>query len=102
MENVSNQQTVLEELDKKITLKFKKFKGKNKTFVYGIENILDEQKIEDFIKKIKKKLGCGGVFTEDEDNVKMIEFMGDHRIKIKELIIEDKLISEDKIEMKGA
>lgn len=102
MENVSTQQNVLEELDKKIIIKFKKFKGKNKTYVYGLENLLDEQKLEEFLKKIKKKLACGCVFTEDAEKVKMIEIMGDHRLKIKEIIVEDKLITEDKIEMKGA
>lgn len=102
MENVSTPQNVLEEFDKKITLKFKKFKGKNKTYVYGLENILDEHKLEEFLKKLKKKLACGGVITEDDEKVKMIEFMGDHRLKIKEIILDDKLITEDKIEMKGA
>ena len=95
-------ENVLEELDKKITIKFKKFKGKNKTYVYGLENILDNQKLEEFLKKIKKKLACGAVFTEDSEKIKMIEIMGDHRLKIKEIIIDDKLITEDKIEMKGA
>ncbi len=102
MENVSTPQNVLEEFDKKIVLKFKKFKGKNKTYVYGLESVLDEKQVDEFLKKIKKKLGCGGVLTEDDEKVKMIEFMGDHRLKIKEIIVDDKIITEDKIEMKGA
>jgi translation initiation factor 1 (eIF-1/SUI1) len=102
MDNGSNSQNVLEELDKKLIIKFKRFKGKNKTFIYGLENILDSQKLDVFLRKIKKKLGCGGVLTEDEDKIKMIEFMGDHRLKIKEIILDDKLIDENKIEMKGA
>lgn len=102
MDNGSNSQNVLEGLDQKITIKFKKFKGKNKTYIYGLESLLDNQKLDDFLRKIKKKLGCGGVLTEDEDKIQMIEFMGDHRLKIKEIILEDKLIEENKIEMKGA
>lgn len=102
MDNNSNEQVALNQIDTKVILKFKKFKGKNKTYIYGLEQVMEKQKLDDFLKKIKKKLGCGGVFSEDDQNVKMIEFMGDHREKIKEFLLEDKIISADKIEIKGA
>ena len=92
---------LLDEYDRKITIRFKKIKGKNKTCIYGLEKVLDNNKISDFLKKIKKRLGCGGVQSEDDDKNKMIEFMGDHREILKEIIIEENIMSKDKIELKG-
>ncbi len=101
MNNILNTDN-LEQLDKKIIIKYKKIRGKNKTCIYGLEKIINGDKLNDFLKNIKKKLACGGVITEDDDKVYMIEFMGDHRIKIKNIIIEEKLLAENKIELKGA
>lgn len=101
-----NQQTtqnlILQELDQRVVLRFKKIKGKNKTCIYGLEKVLDKPKLEDFLKNIKKKLACGGLFTEDDDKIMMIEFMGDHREKIKKILIDEKIIAADKIDLKGA
>jgi translation initiation factor 1 (eIF-1/SUI1) len=104
MENIqqNNQQNILNEFDKKVILKYKKIKGKNKTNIYGLEKILENCKLDEFLKKIKKKLGCGGIITVDDDKIYIIEFMGDHRLKIKQILIDEKIVSEDKIEMKGA
>lgn len=103
MDNNLEQQNILDEYDKKVILKFKKIKNKNKTYVYGIDKILIEKdKLENFLKKIKKKLGCGGILGIDEEKNTYIEFMGDHRDKIKNILIEENIISGDKIEMKGA
>ncbi len=103
MDNTIEQQTVLEEFDKKIILKYKKIKNKNKTYVYGLEKIIIEKdNLEIFLKKIKKKLGCGGILGIDEEKNNYIEFMGDHRDKIKSILLEEKIITEDKIELKGA
>ncbi len=102
MESNSDEQVALNQIDTKVILKFKKCKGKNKTYVYGLEVVLEKQKLDDFLKKTKTKIGCGGVFSVDDQGVKMIEFMGDHREKIKEFLLEDKVIASDKIEIKGA
>jgi len=101
-----NQQTIqnsiLQELDKRVVLRFKKVKGKNKTCIYGLEKVLDKPKLEEFLKTIKKNLGCGGLFTEDDEKIMMVEFMGDHREKIKKILINEKIIAADKIDLKGA
>jgi translation initiation factor 1 (eIF-1/SUI1) len=97
-----NSNSLLTEIDKKIVLRFKKLKGKNKTCVYNLDKFMEQPKVEDFLKKIKKKLGCGGVITEDDDKIPNIEFMGDHRVIIKEILINEKIAPSDKIELKGA
>lgn len=104
MESSNN---MLNELDKKVILKFKRVKGKNKTNIYGLENIITEEtKLDEFLTKIKKKLGCGGVKSKAKDDnnvdITVIEFMGDHRLKIKQILIEEKIIADNKIEIKGA
>ena len=98
----ANQNSILEEIDKRVVLRFKKVKGKNKTCIYGLDKILDKPKLNEFLKNIKKNLGCGGLITEDDDKVPMIEFMGEHREKIKNIIINEKIITADKIDLKGA
>jgi translation initiation factor 1 (eIF-1/SUI1) len=103
MDNSSDQQNILNEFDKRVILRYKRVKNKNKTYVYGIDKLLVEKdKLEDFLKKIKKKLGCGGILGVDEEKNNYVEFMGDHRDKIKNILVEEKIITEDKIEMKGA
>jgi len=104
---MESSQNILNELDKKIILKYKKVKGKNKTDIYGLENIITENtKLDDFLTKIKKKLGCGGIKIKIKDDnnldITIIEFMGDHRLKIKQILIDENIITSDKIEIKGA
>ena len=93
----------IQEIDKKIDIKYVKLKNKAKTRIYGITNYIEEKDIDNLIKHIKKKLGCGGVYTDDESNIKNIEFQGNHRESIKEILIENfSNIPADKIFLKGA
>jgi translation initiation factor 1 (eIF-1/SUI1) len=99
---ITAQQLDLQDLDKKVIIRFKKLKGKNKTYIYGLDKIVEKTKLDEFLKKIKKKLGCGGFFANDEDGNNIIEFMGDHRLVMKELIQEEKFMPNIKIELRGA
>jgi len=92
----------INDIDMMIIIKYHKLKGKNKTYIYGLEKVLDSVKLDIFLKKIKCRLGCGGLIKEDDTNNPMIEFMGDHRDKIKDFIIEEKVIDSSKIILKGA
>jgi len=86
--------------EKKLVILYKKIKGKNKTIVYGFD--LDKPIMDDFMNKIKRTLGCGGVITKDESDIPVIEFMGDHREKIRNYIIEKKYFPNVRIDLKGA
>lgn len=92
----------IQEIDKKVVIKYYKLKNKAKTRVYGLEDFIDEKEMEKIMKNVKKKLGCGGTFTEDENKIKNIEFQGDQRDNIKEILISNTNISEEKIFLKGA
>ncbi len=58
----------------------KKF-GKIETEITGIDE--KEVSLKELTKKLKKKLACGGTTKEGR-----IELQGDHRAKVKELLIE--------------
>jgi translation initiation factor 1 (eIF-1/SUI1) len=86
--------------EKKLVILYKKIKGKKKTIIYGFD--LDKLIIENFINTLKKALGCGGFITKDESDIPIIEFMGDHREKIRNHIIEKKYFPNVRIDLKGA
>lgn len=88
------------EIEKKLFILYKKIKGKNKTIIYGFD--LEKPIVDDFLSKIKKKLGCGGFITKDESAIPIIEFMGDHRTKIRDYIIQEKYFPNVRIDLKGA
>jgi len=54
--------------------------GKTVTIISGIE----EEVAKGILKNLKKKLGCGGTFKNG-----VIELQGDHRDKIKSLLVEE-------------
>jgi translation initiation factor 1 len=62
-------------------------------FVTIIEGIEEKANPKDLIKKLKTKLACGGTLKEGR-----IELMGDHRRKIKQLLV-DIGFPEEKIEV---
>lgn len=60
--------------------------GKIVTLIEGIE----ENIAENLLKDLKKKLGCGGTYKDGR-----IELQGDHRTKIKDLLIESGFKAEN-------
>lgn len=66
----------------KITIKIirRRF-GKKVTVVTGFD---DEKTVKELSKTLKKKLACGGTAKDKE-----IELQGDHRKKVKEILIKE-------------
>ncbi len=58
-----------------------------------IEGISKEMNPEELARKLKKKLACGGTYKDGK-----IELQGDHREKIKKILI-DQGFSEEQIEV---
>jgi translation initiation factor 1 (eIF-1/SUI1) len=85
------------EIDKKIFLQFFKEKRTSRTYIVGLHDFLDDDKIDLFVNKTKKNLGTGITKKTDEKSKKTIYgFQGDHRKELKTLLI--KLgIDKDKI-----
>ncbi|MBI5347439.1 MAG: stress response translation initiation inhibitor YciH [Candidatus Aenigmarchaeota archaeon] len=73
-------ETIAKESQKiKVSVVQKRFR-KNMTLVRGIDTSSINTK--ELLKKLKSKLACGGTYKNDE-----IELQGDHRKKVKELLI---------------
>ncbi|BBL45584.1 protein translation factor SUI1 [Nanobdella aerobiophila] len=77
------------EFQKVIIRAEKRSYGKLVTILEGIDPLI----AKDTLKNLKQKLGCGGTY---KDNI--IELQGDHREKIKKLLI-DLGYKEDNIEV---
>lgn len=89
-----------EDLDKKITIKYLKEKRTSRTYIEGIENFVSEKDIGTFCGKLKKQLGTG-VITRDFNENKLYGFNGDHRQRIKDILINTAGIDESKIDIKA-
>lgn len=87
----------LNELEKKIYIKSRKEGNKLKTDVLGVNHFLNNNDIKSFIKKVKKKLGCGDGSIKQEDGNTIIIFSGNHVESIKNIIIEQKITDISKI-----
>ena len=88
--------------DNRIKIKTIREKNKNKTYVTGIfDFITDDEKIENFLKQIKKQFGCGGVIKDNADGVvgRCIIFNGNHVNALKDFIIENKIAPSEKIKI---
>jgi hypothetical protein len=105
---------ILNEIDKRIKLRFLKEKRTSRTYIEGIEKFFDEEKTKEIMLSIKKKLSTSyfkrvGDDSEDEDDKKKQQkvktksnevshgFAGDHKIRVKSILIETYNIPEDKI-----
>lgn len=85
MNDVSEQIKIIENLDKKIKIKETRVRGRNKTFIEGLDLYDEFKQIEDiknFIKGIKNKYGCACAILE-ENTEKKIMFQGHHKENIK-------------------
>lgn len=90
--------SIMNDIDKKIILKTYKERNKHKTVLFGIGYFIDNDKgIEGFTKLCRQKLGCSGTISTDENNKTLITFSGDHVDTLKQLLIDEKITSEQYI-----
>lgn len=67
------------------------------TLVDGLSKIKMKYNLDDFAKQLRKKFNCSGIVTKE----KIIQLQGDHREGIKQYLIDQKIISKDKIKVHG-
>lgn len=92
-----------------IHIKIKKRTGK--TYLTSVENLDKLERpeginLDDFLKKLtkifKKKFMCGAFIEEDGKTFgKIIVMNGDHRDKLKELLINENIANENQIKVHG-
>jgi len=100
--NNNIQKIALDEIDKKIILKFIKEKKTNRTYIYGLHLFIPEkEKRDEICSSIKKELGAGSNIKINENNIEEYGFQGNHIEKIKIFLINKVGINTDKIMFLG-
>lgn len=85
---------ISKEIDKKVTIKFLKEKKTSRTYIQGIDGFLQQEKIDEMVKDLKKKLGTGLFKNENGYG-----FQGDHRDNIKKYLLSNTTIPDAKIKI---
>jgi translation initiation factor 1 (eIF-1/SUI1) len=85
-------------INNKVEIRNLKVKQHLRTFIIGLDNFMSTDEIDTFIVFLKKKLGAGVEKKVTETGVEY-GFQGDHKDKIKELLIETKKINNSQIKM---
>jgi len=75
-------ETIAKETQKITIEKVSKRYGKSMTTIRGIDK--DKIDVRELKKKLKSKLACGGTYKNNE-----IELQGDHREKVRQLLIKE-------------
>jgi len=84
------------EIDKQIQLRFMKEKRTSRTYIRGLADFLDNEKLTKFVTSLKKRLGTGMIECEQDGKI-AFGFQGDHRSRIEEIIVSELQISKTKI-----
>jgi len=72
------------------------------TFVHGVADIYDQDKLKAITKQLKKKLSCSAAIVKcEEDDKSIIKLSGDHREEIKNIFTKDHDIDENNITIHG-
>ena len=87
-------QNLLNDIDKKVTLKTYKDGNKQKTCLSGLDDFIvatekrtQNENIESYTKEIRKSFGCSGTIMKDENEKIHVIFSGDHVQNIKKSLI---------------
>lgn len=89
---------IFEDEDKKIILKFFKEKKTSRTYIYGLHDFMTDEEVVKFVMYLKKKLGTG-IIKKENDGIIEYGFQGDHKERIKKILISDTSIPEEKIKI---
>jgi translation initiation factor 1 (eIF-1/SUI1) len=97
---MESQQDILNLIDRRVKLRFMKEKKASRTYIEGLEKFFDVETIKTLTKVIQKNLSTGYTCkTDDSTGVIGHGYNGDHKERIKQLLITKYNIPEDKIIM---
>jgi translation initiation factor 1 (eIF-1/SUI1) len=95
LENTQNPNNILQSIDRNLSIKYIKNGRNSRTYLSGIKSyITDNDKLDDFVKKLKKQLGAGGLIDKEEN---VVSFQGDHTNKIYQYIIKNNICPKHEI-----
>jgi translation initiation factor SUI1 len=76
-------------------------KRNNTKYFTIISGWSEEMDIKKICSHLKKNLQCGGHIADDETFGKVMSFTGDHKQKVYDFLISEKICREDDIILKG-
>ena len=68
------------------------------TIIQGLDSKIPRK---DLIKKFKTMYACGGHIAEDEEFGEVIQLTGDQRFKVRDYLVDNGLVEDDKVEIHG-
>ena len=75
---------------------------KTLTTVQGLKDYLPPEKIEKLIKVFKKDFCCNGTIVVHKELGEVIQLQGDHRVKIRDILIENDIAPKEQLKVHGA
>ena len=93
---MSNEQEILNEIDKKIYIRILKEGKATRTYIEGLHRFYGDDECKDIGNNIKKNLSTSYFYKEEN---KSHGFNGDHKLRLKELLQKKYKIPTDKIIM---
>lgn len=95
----SNNNNLIAEIDKHIEIKFIKEGRRNKTYIYGLDDYIEDKKeLKKCVEKLQKKMGTS-LLEEEKDGKKCYGFGGDHVNTLKIFVINDLKVPKDKVKI---
>ncbi|KAJ3113833.1 Eukaryotic translation initiation factor eIF-1 [Phlyctochytrium bullatum] len=71
---------------------------KTLTTVQGLPPELDQKRI---LKAFKKEFACNGTVVEDEELGEVIQLQGDQRQKVQTFLVQQEIVTKDKVKIHG-
>lgn len=93
---MSNEQEILNEIDKKIYIRILKEGKATRTYIEGLYRFFSDDECKDIGNRIKKNLSTSYFYKEEN---KSHGFNGDHKLRLKEILQKSYKIASDKIIM---
>ena len=94
-DDTQNSNNILNSIDRNLSIKYIKIGRNSRTYLTGIKSYITENdKLQEFVKKLKKQLGSGGLIDKEEN---VVSFQGDHTHKIYEYIIKNNICPKHEI-----
>lgn len=86
-DETENEESILKQIDRKLTLKFMKEVKTSRTYIFGLDNYIKvKEDRNEFIKNLKKSLGTS-VIEKEAESGQAYGFAGDHVKYIYEYIV---------------
>jgi len=92
------------EINKEIHVRIKKRNGRKYwTFIEGLDKLNEKNiNLNNILKQLRNKVSCGGsLLTDKESRIKVIQLQGDHRLVVRDYLIDNNIVGMENIKLHG-